>query len=86
MKPGVHTSEERSAWREGFQAGLKAGTTRTLQSPTLENLFLELTLLRLVCDAMTQAASEQQAELDRLREWHDDCEVFHGRLKAEGRW
>lgn len=36
----------RAEWKSGFDAGLKAGTARYFQSPVMEGIAFELTLLR----------------------------------------
>jgi hypothetical protein len=50
--------ERREEWRAGFDSGVKAGTTRYFNSPVMETIAVELTLLRTlyaaVCDELEQ--------------------------------
>lgn len=63
--------ERRAEWRDGYESGLKAGTQRTLQSHALEDIAMELRLLRVlyagVCEALDEAQHQVgvlEAELD----------------------
>lgn len=72
---------------ENFQLGYRMGrelerrvaTQRLLESPVMEDLALMIRLRDIVIDGLI-------AEIERLQNRSDDCELFHGHLKQEGRW
>lgn len=66
--------ERRQEWRDGFNAGMRAGTRQVLESDTLEGIALELTVLRAACvrlaadvDYWRGRADENELEAER---WH----------------
>jgi hypothetical protein len=63
--------ERREEYREGFDAGLRQGTTRFLQSDAMHQIAFELKLLRVLyagtCEALAAAQHQigvLEAELD----------------------
>jgi len=60
--PNIERGKRRSAW----EAGIKEGHSRVMQSPILESLCAELSLLRKLVNAMTVAAQEQ----DKVISWY----------------
>jgi hypothetical protein len=61
--PRVRTEAERESWRQGFAMGLKAGTTRVLQSPTLEQMATDLMLSKLALDTLAAVAHEREKRI-----------------------
>lgn len=59
-------SDARAEWRAGFDAGVKAGVNRYLQSRVFEDLALELTMLRAAVTAMTAVANEREQRIEWL--------------------
>ena len=61
----------RADWRDGFDSGLRTGARRVIESQTLEQVVIELKLLRVLyaaaCDALADAQYQitvLEAELD----------------------
>jgi hypothetical protein len=48
--------EQRQEWRDGYDAGLKAGSQRVLQSQMIEDIALEVKMLRLAVTSLGQQA------------------------------
>lgn len=71
--------ERRQEWRDGFDSGIRAGTSRTLQSNALTQLALELTLYK-----SALAVAEQRERL--LAHWKSEAQWWreeHDRVSAE---
>lgn len=65
--------ERREEWRDGFDSGMKQGTSRVLQSSAVEQLALELTLYRAALDVSAQREkllAHWKAEAQWWREEH----------------
>lgn len=66
--------ERRQEWRDGFDAGMKQGTSRVLQSDALGQIVAELKMLRTFVECMTEVAHQREgliAELAHQAEyWH----------------
>jgi hypothetical protein len=67
--------EQRAEWRRGFDAGLRTGAQRVLESQCMEQIVTELVLLRDVatklgakCDYWMHRADEMELEATH---WHE---------------
>jgi hypothetical protein len=58
--------ERREEWRDGVDYGLKQGTNRVLQSPAMQEIALELELLRALYAATCEALDEAQHQIGVL--------------------
>lgn len=68
----------RAAYREGHDAGRRHALAAYLNSPLMEQMALELTVLRTALAAMTQMAAEREELILALLDERADCEFFHG--------
>lgn len=71
---------------DGFERGRKLGANSVLQGPVLKDLIWELSFLRKLTPLLIEVINRQKREIDSLRDWRGDCEMFHGHLKQEGKW
>jgi DNA polymerase III psi subunit len=55
-------SERREEWRAGYDSGLKHGAARYFNSPLMEQLALELTLLRATAESLGKQADFWRAK------------------------
>jgi len=53
---------ERAIWRSGYEAGLKDGTRRFFQSAVVENIAVELVLMRSVAESLGKQADYWRAK------------------------
>jgi hypothetical protein len=67
----IEPGSRRAAW----QAGIKEGYLRTFQSPILETLMSELSLLRKLVSAMTEAAHKQDRMISSLNRMKNDAHL-----------
>ena len=58
--------ERRAEWRDGYESGLKAGVQRTLQSHALEDIAMELKMLRTLYGATCAALADAQSQVSVL--------------------
>lgn len=66
--------ERRQEWHDGFDAGLKQGTSRVLQSNPLAQMALELTLYRAALDVSAQRERLLQHWKSEAQMWQAECE------------
>jgi hypothetical protein len=64
--------DRRAEWRAGFESGRRAGVASVLNAPALEDIALEITVLRVVVHALEQAVHERDDMLGFYR-------CFYGR-------
>jgi hypothetical protein len=57
----------RQAYREGHEAGVRRGTAAYLNNPMMEDMALELTLLRAMVAAMTIEAERHEKLIEHYR-------------------
>lgn len=57
----------RQAYREGHEAGVRRGTAAYLNNPLMEDMALELTMLRIMVAAMTAQAERQEKLIEHYR-------------------
>lgn len=75
--------ERRQEWRDGFESGVKQGTTRVLQSDALAQIALELKVTRTFNDAMAEVAHQRER---LLAHWKSEAQWWreeHDRVHAE---
>ena len=72
--------ERREEWRDGFDAGVKVGSRRILESPTLEQMAAELLLLRDVAERLGKKADYWMRKSDEF-----EAEATHWHGVAAGR-
>ena len=63
----------RQAYREGHEAGARRGTAAYLNSPSMEDLALEVTMLRETVAAMTEVATQREKLLAHYKQKFDEC-------------
>jgi len=68
LSPRVRTEAERESWRAGFEAGMKAGTTRVLQSTALEDMVMQIRLLNITVDALCRELEARDKTLQFYRD------------------
>lgn len=71
--------ERRQEWRDGFEIGMRSGTQRVLQSNAVEQIALELTLLRAATDVSAQREKLLEHWKAEARWWREE----HDRVHAE---
>lgn len=77
-----HTIQRRAEWRAGFEEGLKVGAGRAFQSRVIEDIALELDLLRLAYSVVCATAERREralayAERQRRAAIHRVLELAH---------
>lgn len=71
--------ERRQEWRDGFEIGMRSGTQRVLQSNAVEQIALELTLLRAATDVSAQREKLLEHWKAEARWWREE----HDRINSE---
>jgi hypothetical protein len=61
--------------RSGYELGLRRGAVQIMQSPILETLMSELSLLRKLVSAMTEAAHKQDRMISSLNRMKNDAHL-----------
>jgi hypothetical protein len=77
--------ERREEWRDGFDAGIKQGTTRVLQSDAMEQIAFDLTIHRVVVNGMIQVAEERERLLAHWKAEAQWWQEEHARVFEEFR-
>lgn len=73
--------EQREEWRAGYDAGLRAGARRVIESQALEQIVIELVLLREVAQKLGAKADYWIA---RAQEMEITAEYWHGVSASAG--